>query len=131
VNGQNWLVAESGGRTVLLVEDDDSLRLLCRLNLELDGHRVLEAPSVPRARKLLASEAIDFVVLDVHVGSESGYDLIDTIREQQRAAIALLTGSAEVGPHERDRVDLVLSKPFELGHLTGAIDRLTGAGVER
>ena len=35
--------------TVLIVDDDASLRLLCRVNLELEGYHVLEAPSVAAA----------------------------------------------------------------------------------
>jgi CheY-like chemotaxis protein len=119
-------------RTVLVVEDDRSMRLLCRVNLELEGHRVLEAPSVPDARELLASENIDFVVLDVHVGADSGYDLIQQIREDQTgAAIALITGSAEVGPEQRALVDTVLPKPFDLEDLTAAIGQHTGTTASR
>jgi len=107
------------------------MRLLCRVNLELEGHRVLEAPTVPDAEDLIKSEKIDFVILDVQVGGRSGYELIDTIREEQRAPIALLTGSVEVEPQERERVDAVLSKPFDVGDLAGTINRLTSAGAER
>ena len=35
--------------TILIVDDDASLRLLCRVNLELEGYHVLEAPSVAAA----------------------------------------------------------------------------------
>ena len=37
---------QSGVPTILIVDDDASLRLLCRVNLELEGYNVLEAPSV-------------------------------------------------------------------------------------
>ena len=122
---------EPGATTVLVVEDDSSMRLLCRTNLELDGYRVLEAPTIPQARELLTSEQIGFVVLDVHVAGESGYDLIEAIRDQQGVPIALLTGSAEVSPSDRERVDAVLSKPFDLPDLSDAVNRLTGATADR
>jgi len=123
---------EASASTVLVVEDDRSMRLLCRVNLELEGHRVLEAGTIPDARELLASEKIDFVLLDVHVGGESGYDLIETIRDQQQqAAIALITGSAEVGSNERALVDAVLPKPFELEDLSSAVNRHLGTTAER
>src|SRR5438046_2635902 len=41
------------GHTVLVVDDDDSLRMLCRVNLEFEGYRVLEAPTVEIAEELL------------------------------------------------------------------------------
>ncbi|HEX9416764.1 MAG TPA: response regulator [Gaiellaceae bacterium] len=121
---------ESGVRTVLVVEDDRSMRLLFRVNLELEGYRVLEGATIPDARRLLDSEQIDFVVLDVHVGGDSGYDLIDAIRDRHRQApIALITGSAEIGAEERARVDAVLPKPFALEDLIAAIGRLTGSAA--
>lgn len=121
---------DAGARTVLLVEDDRAMRLLFRVNLELEGYRVLEAPTIPEARDLLASEQVDLVVLDVHVAGESGYDLIGPIRERQ-AAIALITGSAEISPDERALVDAVLPKPFALEDLSAEIDRLAGSTASR
>jgi DNA-binding response OmpR family regulator len=66
--------------TVLVVDDDASLRLLCRVNLELDGYRVLEAPTVAEAEDMLLAERVDVVLLDVHVGPESGIELMRNLR---------------------------------------------------
>src|SRR5437870_3499361 len=44
------------GGTVLVVDDDASIRFLCRVNLELDGWEVREAESVAQAREALAGE---------------------------------------------------------------------------
>ncbi len=60
----------------MVVEDDPSLRLLCRVNLELEHHRVLEADTLTRARELLDSEPIELVLLDLHIGEERGLDLL-------------------------------------------------------
>lgn len=117
--------------TVLVVEDDSSMRLLCRVNLELEGFHVLEAPTLDDARRELSSGTVDFVILDVHIGPDSGYDLIDTIRSQYPAPIALITGSSEITDQDRARVDAVLPKPFELNELTEAIRRLVPAPAER
>ena len=40
---------------VLIVDDDESLRLLCRVNLELDGYTVVEATGVGHAKEMLAA----------------------------------------------------------------------------
>lgn len=114
--------------TVLVVEDDPSLRLLCSVNLELEGHKVLEAPTVPAARKFIETERIDVVLLDVHVGGESGYDLIEPIRGLKGPPIVLMSGTAEVGEAERNRVDAVLPKPFDPEDLTALVARLSGLG---
>ena len=49
---------EPGGEatTVLVVEDDASLRLLCRLNLELERYSVLEAGTLDVAEEILTQE---------------------------------------------------------------------------
>jgi DNA-binding response OmpR family regulator len=111
--------------TVLVVEDDPALRLLCTVNLELDGHRVLEAPTVGAARGHLDAEEIDVVFLDVHIAGESGYDLIDPIRSCGTTPIVLMSGTAEVTPADRARVDAVLSKPFEPEDLAMLVSRLS------
>src|SRR5215210_6788405 len=107
------------------------MRLLCRVNLELRGYRVLEAAMLSEARDLLASEKIDFVLLDVHLGGESGYELIETIRERQKARIALITGSAEVTAEQRELVDTVLPKPFDPEELSAMLARMGAAPAQR
>jgi DNA-binding response OmpR family regulator len=55
--------------TVLVVDDDPSLRLLCRVNLELEGYRVLEAGDLAAARSALSGDDVDVILLDVHLGT--------------------------------------------------------------
>ncbi len=107
-------------RTVLVVDDDIALRLLCRVNLELDGHRVLEAAAPEQARELLASEGVDAVLLDLHLGLEDGLELVEEIR-RAGAGVALLTGTPDIPPETRDRVDAVLTKPFAIDGLLTAV----------
>ena len=117
--------------TVLVVEDDPALRLLCTVNLDLEGHRVLEAPTVDAARDHIEREAIDVVLLDVHVGAQSGYDLIDPIRDRGTTRIVLMSGTAEVTQADRERVDAVLSKPFEPEDLAMLVARFSHAATTR
>lgn len=108
--------------TVLVVDDDASIRLLCRVNLELDGHRVLEAPTVPTARELLEGEQIDVILLDVHVGPDSGLDLLDLVETlTPRRRVVMLSGTSEISAEVRARVDGVLGKPFGLDDLSAAV----------
>lgn len=107
---------------VLVVDDEPSLRLLCRVNLELDGHVVHEAGTLAEARELIARESPDVILLDVHVGNEDGLDLIDDIESLDLPVrIVLLSGSSEVSPEVRSRVAGVIGKPFELGRLAAAV----------
>ena len=97
---------EETATTVLVVEDDASLRLLCRLNLELERYRVLEAGTVDLAAELLTQEPVDVVLLDLHVAGRHGTELLPVIKEQcPRASICLLSGTSETDPpvEEGDR----------------------------
>jgi DNA-binding response OmpR family regulator len=116
---------DSPSHTVLVVDDDAAIRFLCRLNLELDGWAVREASAIEQARETLAEAAVDIVLLDVHVGVESGLDFIAEIRAGHPGVpVVLLTGS--VGSPSLDGVDAdaVISKPFTLDQLTGTLGRL-------
>lgn len=111
--------------TVLVVDDDASLRLLCRVNLELDGYRVLEAPTVAEAEDMLLAEPVDVVLLDVHVGPESGIDLMRSLRERGAAPpVVLVTGTAQLDADTRAEADGVVGKPFRLEELHEVVRRL-------
>jgi len=118
------------GHTVLVVDDDDSLRMLCRVNLELEGYRVLEAPTVERAEELLRGENVDVVLLDVHVGSGDGFKVLAEINDER---VALFTGSFDVDAQRPAEVDAVLRKPFTLTDLSETVGRLAAgeAGESR
>src|SRR5438093_1155681 len=112
------------GHTVLVVDDDDSMRMLCRVNLELAGYRVLEAPTVERGRELLGQESVQVVLLDVHVGSGDGFSVLEAVTHER---VILFTGSLEVMSIHRERVDAVLNKPFTLDELRDAVAELVPA----
>jgi DNA-binding response OmpR family regulator len=112
--------------TVLVVDDDASLRLLCRVNLELDGYHVLEARSVDEAEATLLAEPVDVVLLDVHVGPESGIELMRTLRERgSTPPVVLVTGTAQLDADTQAEADGVVGKPFRLDELLGVVRRLT------
>ena len=114
-----------GGPTVLIVEDDPSLRLLCRVNLELEGLNVLEAETLAQAIALVAGEPIDVVLLDIHVGEDHGFDLLPYLRESRPdASVCLLSGTTENDPEQVEGVHAFIRKPFELEDLTGTVQRL-------
>jgi DNA-binding NtrC family response regulator len=107
---------------VLVVDDDQSLRLLCRVNLELDGFRVTEAKTLAEARAALDGDDIGVVLLDVHVGRENGLDLLAEVKaERPGVSVVLLTGESGLPPEARGGADAVLSKPFEVTELARAI----------
>jgi DNA-binding response OmpR family regulator len=117
--------------TVLVVDDDAAIRLLCRVNLELDGHRVAEAATLDEARAALAAEPVKVVLLDLHIGNERGVDLLRELREDRpEVAVALLTGSPQKrSPEEEAAADAVISKPFAIEELDQTVRRLAEGSI--
>ena len=116
--------------TVLVVEDDAALRMLCRINLDLEGYRVLEAETMDRAAGLVSSEPVDVVLLDLHVGERHGLELLPTLRAvRPEAAVCLLSGTSEADPPTGEGVDGFIRKPFELEVLTDTVQRLASKSV--
>jgi DNA-binding NtrC family response regulator len=120
-----------GPITVLVVDDDPSLRLLCRVNLQLEGYTVLEAPNLATAEAFLESEDVAVVLLDVHVGNDDGRRLLEHIRERGLdVRVALFTGSAPALTETIEGADALVTKPFTLETLTSTVRRLSGRGLE-
>ena len=107
--------------SALVVDDDDALRMLCRVNLELDGFSVREAASVDEADAAVAAERPDVVLLDVHLGGEESTDLMERLRAVG-IPVALVTGSADM--HDLTGADAVIAKPFEPRELVDVARRL-------
>jgi DNA-binding NtrC family response regulator len=103
---------------VLVVDDEPSIRFLCRVNLELDGHEVLEADSLDKVRAALAAEDVDVVVLDVHLhGERSDVLVAECHARRPPIPVLIVTGSADITEDGLTDADAVLPKPFELHDL--------------
>ncbi|MDX6370130.1 MAG: hypothetical protein QOG93_1632 [Gaiellaceae bacterium] len=118
---------DSPSHTVLVVDDDPAIRFLCRVNLELEGWAVREAGTISEARDELAGGTVRLVLLDVHVGNESGTEFLAEIRDRHAGLpVALLTGSVGTSAL-RDggaEADAVITKPFRPEELTDTVARL-------
>ena len=113
------------GPTVLIVDDDASLRLLCRVNLELEGYHVLEAASVAAAEDAVAADPVDLFLLDIHIGADDGLALMRSLRAREHnAPVVLFTGSATLDPITAAEADGVVPKPFRLEQLLDVVRAL-------
>ena len=120
---------EADQTTILVADDEPAIRLLCRVNLEFEGYRVLEAGTLDAARSELARENVDVMLIDVRFGEHDGRDLVREIRSQGRPLpIALLTGSVTLRADERGGADELIEKPFALETLLDAVRRLEAGG---
>ncbi|MFQ5600258.1 MAG: response regulator [Candidatus Krumholzibacteriia bacterium] len=78
---------------VLVVEDEPSLSLLCRLELEDEGFEVRTAADSTETEKILETWLPDVVILDIRLGPESGLDLLRQLtREHPSIRTILFSG---------------------------------------
>src|ERR1041384_8579673 len=101
---------EASRTRALVVDDDAALRLLSRVNLELDGFEVDEAAAVEAAEAAVRAARPDVVLLDVHLVGMETHNLRIRLRAEG-IPVAVVTGSADIAEFRED-ADGVLTKPF-------------------
>lgn len=112
---------------ILVVDDEEGLRMTLAANLELEGFEVVEAESAERALEILAKEDFDLVLSDIRMPGRSGIDLVRELRNiRADLPVILMTAfTAEDGLDEatRNGVFTVLTKPFHFDHGMALLQR--------
>jgi CheY-like chemotaxis protein len=117
---------------VLLVEDDDVVRLTARAMLVSLGHEVHEAAGGDEAHAWLqAGHAVDLIFTDLMMpGGLDGLSLLRAARALRPGVATLLSSGwadeAHAGEAGRREGDAFLLKPYTLADLTRAIGRALG-----
>ncbi len=69
---------------VLVVDDEPDVLLLCRLNLQQRGHELLEATDGSTALELAVERHPDVVVLDLMMPGMNGYEVLETLQNDEQ-----------------------------------------------
>lgn len=91
-------------KQILIVEDKATSRELLRTVLERQGYGVIEAKDGEEALQQLQAATLDLVLLDLQIPIRNGYDVLRTIRSDDRLAdlpVVALTASAMQGDREK------------------------------
>jgi DNA-binding response OmpR family regulator len=107
------------GRSVLVVDDERSLRNQLTRDLDALGYRALQADSPEAARQLLESEQVDGVILDLFLqGEDDGFQLLGWIRERSpRVPVSVLSAARTASAHIRRAYELGASSYFVKGNI--------------
>jgi two-component system phosphate regulon response regulator PhoB len=121
---------------VLVIDDEAPIRLLCRVNLEAEGMKVIEAADGPTGLEQAREEVPDVVLLDVMMPGLDGWRVAEQLLEDERTneiPIIFLTARAEFRDRARGLdiggVDYV-TKPFTPLELAPLVRELL-ARIER
>ena len=114
--------------SLLVVEDEESLREALKLNLELEGYEVTTADNGPAVIKMVKNEYFDLILLDIMLPDMDGITVCETIRMQHNDVPILFLSARNTGA---DRVeglkkggDDYMTKPFNLEELLLRIHKL-------
>jgi DNA-binding response OmpR family regulator len=122
--------------TTLVIDDEAPIRLLCRVNLEAEGMRVLEAPDGRTGIELAQNEHPNAILLDVMMPGMDGWAVAEQLLQDERTAeipIIFLTARADLRDRARG-MDLggleYITKPFNPVELATLVREVVAA-VER
>jgi DNA-binding response OmpR family regulator len=124
--GYSGRIAQTVQPLVVVADDDAAFRMLLRVNLELEGYRVVEAEDAAAVREAVGAETVSLVLLDVRLGTDDGIAVARELRKDHpEVTIAFLTGSAiTLAEDAEDASDAVIRKPFDLEALSATVARL-------
>lgn len=113
-------------KKILLVEDEEGLRLTLGDRLVSDGYHVIEATTGSEGIKLGMNETIDLIILDLMLPEVDGFSVCKELRKSQVfTPIIILSAKCQV----EDKVkgfkvgaDDYITKPFEMTELLARID---------
>ena len=113
---------------ILLVEDEESIRDLVKLNLELEGHEVVAKKDGRTALQSFQGEYFDLIVLDVMLPEVDGFQICEQIR-LTNVDIPIIMLTAKDSPMDRINglkkgADDYLTKPFNLEELLLRVNNL-------
>lgn len=115
--------------SVLIVEDDPTLRMALVDTLELENFHVFEAENGKEALLQLMHHDVDVIVSDVQMDEMDGSELLQVVREKYPSIpFVMMTAHASVEravAAMRDGATDYLQKPFDASSLVNTVSRMT------
>jgi DNA-binding NtrC family response regulator len=122
-------------RKILLVDDDESVRLALGRFLDSKGYAHVDADGVAAVRELLRGQSVDAAVVDFSLPDGDGLDVLRTLKAQDPSLpVLLLTGHGTIDlavKAIKEGAEQFLTKPVELPALLVLLDRALDASRMR
>ena len=117
---------------ILIVDDEDSVRLMVKEMLRMSNHEVSEAKNGREAMEKFCAQPADLIITDLVMPDKSGIDLIMELKEKFPTAriLAISGGGGITGRFDYLPIaqllgaDFILKKPFQMKELCLKVDTL-------
>ncbi len=114
--------------SILVVEDEESLREALKLNLELEGYEVTTVDNGPGVLKVVKNEYFDLIILDIMLPDMDGITVCETIRMQHNDVPIMFLSARNTSADKVEGLkkggDDYLTKPFNLEELLLRVQKL-------
>jgi len=122
---------KSGGKKILVVDDDPSIIETLKYALEAKGYEVLIARDGNQGLAIADREDPDLVILDMMMPKRSGFLVLEKLRRSRPVPIRIIMITANEGSRhkayaEKLGVDEYIRKPFPVNRLVESAERLLG-----
>jgi len=131
-NSDVYTLTKGCDETILIVDDEPSLRELLEEILQTHGYKVISAENGDSALQILLKNHVDLIISDVIMPGMDGYELSQKVREQYpHIKIQLASGFSDDRHVKNDKYNLhssILNKPFDRQQLLFRVHELLSNG---
>lgn len=115
---------------ILVVDDEDALRMVLSAELEGEGYQVSTAADGDEAIKIIGAEQFHLVLLDIKMPNVDGFEVLKFVKQHQPATkVIMLTGFADLKNAIESKklgAEDFVSKPYDLVDLLTTVERVLG-----
>ena len=143
-----WADVATERKSILLIDDDDSLRRVVEYNLREEGYDVVMAAGGEEGLRLFHDRAVDLVLTDIRMPEMDGLDLLARLKAMQPdLPVVLLTAHGTISsaveamklgafdyltkPFDRDRLRATVRKALDMAALATENRQLRQVVAER
>jgi len=119
---------------ILVVEDEDEIRKVIKMNLEFENHEVIAVENGKKALQIIDNQHFDLMILDIMLPEVNGLQICEQVRLQNSKVGIIIVSAKDTST---DRItglklgaDDYLTKPFELEELLLRVNKLLKRSIE-
>jgi len=113
---------------ILVIDDDEQMRVLLRQVMEWCGYQVSEAENGRKAMQIQRAEPVDLVITDLIMPEQEGLETISQLKKDfPDVKIIAISGGGRIGPEaylpaaRELGADLIFTKPFDVQNFVDAV----------